>query len=92
MLPIVPGDASNLGAFTARFIAGLGIFIPAAAFAVVYRRHTARHLRLMYLATMSLMPSLIGRILVHYVGLPLDTASPIIGIFNLTLAAALPIN
>ncbi|MBL38492.1 MAG: hypothetical protein CMP07_08790 [Xanthomonadales bacterium] len=91
LLPVVPGDTGNVAAFTARFTAGLGIFIPAVAFAVVYRRRTAWHLRLMYLATMSLMPSPFGRILIHYLGIPLDAAGPIIGLFNVSLAAALPI-
>jgi len=91
LLPITPGDAGNLGAFTARFVGGLGIFIPAVALAVVYRRRTAWHLRLMYLATMSLMPSPLGRILIHYVGIPLDAAGPIIGLINIGLAVALPI-
>lgn len=91
LLPVTPGDLGNVGAFTARFTAGLGIFIPAVALAVIYRKRTAWHLRLMYLATMSLMPSPFGRILVHYVGMPLDVAGPLIGLINVALAAALPI-
>ena len=91
LLPVMSGDMGNLTAFTARFIAGLAIFIPAIVFAVVYRRRTAWHLRLMYLATMSLMPSPFGRVLIHYVGTPLDVAGPVIGLINLLLAAALPI-
>lgn len=91
MLPVTPGDLGNVAAFTARFTAGLGIFVPAVIAAVVYRRRTAWHLRLMYLATMSLMPSPFGRILIHYIGVPFDAAGPIIGLFNVLLAAALPI-
>lgn len=91
LLPVTPGDAGNLAAFTARFMAGLGIFVPAVLFAVIYRRRTAWHLRLMYLATMSLMPSPFGRILVNYLDMPLDVAGPLIGLINILMAAALPI-
>jgi hypothetical protein len=91
LLPITPGDDGNLSAFTARFIAGMGLFIPAIVFAVIYRRRTAWHLRLMYLATMSLMPSPFGRIMVHYLGMSLEAAAPLIAVVNLLMAAALPI-
>lgn len=91
LLPVASGDTGNLGAFTARFAGGLGIFVPAVVLAVLYRKRSAWHLRLMYLATMSLMPSPFGRILVHYVGVSLDTAGPLIGLFNLLCAAMLPI-
>lgn len=91
LMPLVPGDVGNLGAFTARFVAGLAVFVPAVFFAVVYRRRTAWHLRLMYVATMSLMPSPFGRILVHYIGVPLDVAGPLIGLINFAMIAALPL-
>jgi len=91
LLPLMPGDSGNLSAFTARFVAGMGIFIPAVVFAVIYRRRTAWHLRLMYLATMSLMPSPFGRIMVHYLGMSLESAAPLIGLVNFLMAAALPI-
>lgn len=91
LLPVAPGDAGNLGAFTARFVSALAIFVPAVVLAVVYRRRTAWHLRLMYVATMSLMPSPFGRIMVVYIGIPLDVAGPMIGAVNFLMAAALPI-
>lgn len=91
LLPVAAGDAGNLTAFTARFVAGLAVFVPAVILAVIYRRRSAWHLRLMYVATMSLMPSPFGRILEVYVGLPLDVAGPLIGLINFLMIAALPL-
>lgn len=91
LLPVAPGDSGNLGAFTARFVGGLGIFAPAVILAIVYRRRTAWHLRLIYVATMSLMPSPFGRIITVYGGIPLDVAGPLIGAFNFLMIAALPV-
>lgn len=91
LLPVAPDDPGNLGAFTARFVGGLGIFVPAVVFAIIYRRRTAWHLRLMYVATMSLMPSPFGRIMIHYFDIPLDVAGPLIGLVNFLMAAALPV-
>lgn len=91
LLPLTPGDTGNLVAFTARFVAGLAVFVPAVVFAVVYRRRTAWHLRLMYVATMSLMPSPFGRILVEYLGMSLNAAGPWIGLINFAMIAVLPL-
>lgn len=91
LLPVSIGDQANLGAFTARFVSGLAIFIPAVVFAVIYRRRTAWHLRLMYLATISLMPAPFGRIMIHYLGISPEIAGPLIAVINILLVAALPI-
>lgn len=91
LLPVESDNFAAIGAFTARFISGLGVYIPAFFFALVYRRETDIHLRLMYLATMSLMPSPFGRIVIEYIGLTGDTAGPLTGLITLLLALLLPL-
>jgi hypothetical protein len=91
LLPLAPGDLVNLGPSTARFISGLGVFAPAVVLAIVYRRRAAWHLRLMALATMSLMAAPFVRIMVLYLHTPPEIAGPVSGLIGLAMAAALPI-
>jgi hypothetical protein len=90
LLPVAAGSA-DLAAFTARFVSGLGVFVPAVILGYVFRRRTDVHLRLMYIAAMSVMPSPFGRILIHYVGISPAAAGPMTAGINVLLALAIPI-
>lgn len=92
LLPISPlPEDAELAAFTARFVSGLGIFVPAVILAYAYRKNTAVHARLMYLAAMSVIPSPFNRIMVEYLGISAEAAGPIAGAINMALALALPV-
>lgn len=96
---MTPGDSANLDAFSGPVPTRLGIFIPAASLVVVYRCRTTWSLHLMCPATMSPMPSPIGRIRIHYLGVPLEAAGRIVEssiaamimAISIRLAAVLPI-
>ncbi|MEE4152657.1 MAG: hypothetical protein V2I27_00705 [Erythrobacter sp.] len=92
LLPVspLPQDA-QLAAFTARFVSGLKIFVPAVILAYVYRRRSEIHARLMYLAAMSVIPSPFNRIMVEFLGIAAEAAGPLASAINVALALALPI-
>jgi len=91
LLPVDGENFNAIAAFTSRFISGLGIYIPAFIFALIYRKKTDNHLRLMYLATMSLMPSPFGRIMIEYIELDPAIAGPITGFSAVLMALFLPL-
>ena len=91
LLPVDSENFNTIAAFTSRFISGLGIYIPAFVFALIYRKKTDIHLRLMYLATMSLMPSPFGRVMIEYIELSTNIAGPLTGFSTLLLALLLPL-
>ncbi|MEN1727623.1 MAG: hypothetical protein AAGJ52_04205 [Pseudomonadota bacterium] len=88
-LPLGQGDDVNLGAATARFIGGMGVFLPAVALAVFYRRKTAWHLRLMFLSTLALMAAPFARVMIFYLAVDPAVAGPMTGVITLAIAIGL---
>jgi hypothetical protein len=91
LLPLGAGDQANLGAATARLIGAMAVFLPAVGFAVAYRRTSAWHLRLMFLATLALMAAPVVRVMIYYLNIAPEVAGPLSSVVLLAIAAALPL-